>query len=289
MGRGDQNKGGGNDYGNYGYVKEFTRKHPAIAKLIDQARAEGWTPERLAYEIKDTDWWANHTEAQRKWQLLSAESPKEARDQIHNQRLIIEQMAGQSGVQLGDKEARDLAERAARNGWDSADIQMALSRKWDGLSKGQAQTGLAGDAAQQIDQMIFDYGVPVDRKTRERWIRDTLAGRIDPTMMEDRLREQAKTLYPNAGNLLNTQSLRQIVSPYLAAAAEELGVPPEQMNLTDPKWTRMLSGENGIMSLDEWTRVYRNEKRYGWDKSDAAKTTAAALAGDLARMMGSGF
>lgn len=277
-------------YGNYGYVKAFTNKHPAIAALIDQARKEGWTPERLAYEIKDTKWWRTHTEDQRKWQLLSAESRAEAKKQIQDRALTISQMAGAAGVQLSNKELNQLAERAARNGWDDADIQLALSRSWDGLGKkDEPQSGMVADATLQIDQMVADYGIPLDRKTRERWIRRTLKGEITPEDMEDRFREQAKTLYPNAGNLLNTQTLREVLSPYLSAAAEELGIPPEQMNLRDGKWTQALAGKNGLMTLDEWQRTYRSDKRYGWDNSAMAKGVAASLAGDLGRMMGNTF
>jgi len=288
--RKDGGGGGGKEYGDYGYVQAFQEAHPEIADLIDQARRRGWTPERLSYEIKDTNWWRNHTEAQRRWALISAESSAEAAEMVKDSKNALKALATQSGVQLDPKELGALAERAARNGWDEAEMRLALAKRFE-MGRNKPLTGTANDVAEIIDKMSWEYGVPVDRATKKKWITQTIAGQLDPASMEDRLREQAKVLYGGeVAKQLNTQTLRDIMSPYLQAAASELGVPPEQMATTDAKWTKPLTGgAAGLMTLDEWTKTIRSDKRYGWDKTAAAKATAASLAADLGKLMGSAF
>jgi hypothetical protein len=108
--------------------------------------------------------------------------------------------------------------------------------------------------------------------------------------MEDIFREQAKVLYPAVERQLDAgRTVRDMLSPYLQAAASELGVPPDQMDTFKSKWTVPLTGgaKGGPMTLDEWTKTYRTDKRYKYDQSASAKQAAAGIATELGRLMGS--
>jgi hypothetical protein len=275
------------DYGNYGYVKAFTEAHPEIANLIDQARQQGWEPSKLEFAIKETKWWQNLTKSQKQWSILTAEQPAEAKLLTQKAEEAIRAAAVSAGVSLSRQELNHLAEKAARNGWDEADVALAVAHRFDLPKKGGEIVGTAGQAADIIAKMTDDYGVPVDRATREKWIKQTLAGQLDPSTMEDHLREQAKILYAPVAKQLDTRTVRELLSPYLTMAADELGITVDQMRTTDGKWTRALtSGKAGQMSVDEWTSMIRSDKSYEWDKGPAARAYAAQLGGALARAMG---
>lgn len=277
-------------YGTYGYVQDFLDKHPEIAELIEKAQKQGWLPERLEGEIKATSWWRKRTEDQRRWSLLVAESPAEANKEVAEKRRQLVAAFRSSGVAFTAKEMDALAMRAAVNAWDADEMMLAAARHFDLPKGGQAMSGSASQAANTIDQLAWEYGVRVDRQTRQRWIRRAISGQVDPATIEDRLREQAKQLYAPVADQLNTQTVRDLLAPYMSIAADQLGIPVEQMKASDPKWTQALTGgAKGAMTADEWTRLIRTDARYGWDKSSTARGEAAQLTTALARMFGSGF
>jgi hypothetical protein len=285
--RGGSNQGP--DNGTFGYVKAFLKDHPAVAKLIDRAQKEGWTELKLAGEIKDTAWWKNRTEAQRQWDLISAESEAEAQDMIDEKERALEAVFGNLGVRIDKKEMKDLAKRAAVNGWDESEMRAAAAKRFE-LARPKKQgavVGEAGDTLEAIDNMMWEYGVRVDRATKEKWVKRVLKGDLDIGTMEDRLREQAKILFPGLKTELDNHTTRELMSPYLMVAAEELGVPPEQMQTFDPKWMKPLTGgKDGRMDMDEWTTHLRTHKKYGWDTTSTAREEAANMALEIGRLMG---
>lgn len=278
------------DQGTFGYVKAFLKDHPAVKALVEQAQKEGWTELKLAGEIKDTAWWKNRTEAQRQWDLISAESPAQADDLIDDQADALKAVFGTLGVRLSNKELKDLSKRAAVNGWDESEMRAAAAKRFE-LARPkneQAVVGQAGDTLEAIENMMWEYGVKIDRGTKEKWIKRVLRGELDISTMEDRLREQAKVMFPTLKDELNNYTTRELMSPYLMVAAEELGLPPEQMETFDPKWMKPLTGkkDGGRMDMDEWTTHIRTNKKYGWDTTSTARQEAANLALELGRLMG---
>lgn len=275
-----------NNQTNYGYAQEFLDSHPEIAQLVHQAKQHGWTDARLKYEIQDTDWYKEHTQAQRQYQLLLAESPEQAKQMVQDQAKQLRLLAGQSGVDLSDRELRNLAEKAARNNWDDVAMKFALAHHFDLAKRGDPMTGIAGNADRVIDGLSDQYGIKVDRGTRQKWISQTISGQIDPSTMEDVLREQAKTLYPSVAKMLDTRTLRDVLTPYMTAAADELGLSVDQMRTTGGKWTAALSGENGAMSMDEWMAKFRTDPKYAWDAGPAGRAAGSNAARSLLSALG---
>lgn len=281
-------RGGKLDMGNYGYVQAFLDTHPQVAAKIEQARREGWTEAKLQGEIKETNWWKNRTEAQRRWDLISAESPEgEAKDIIDAKADDLKAIFSRSGVKLTKRELKELSKKAAINDWDEGEMMAAAARFFDmtGKKNQGPLTGVAGETVSQIDQMMYDWGIKVDRHTKERWTKRVLRGDLDVETMEDKMREQAKALFPSLAKDLDVYSVRDMLQPYLMVAADELGIPPEQMSTFDPKWLKPLKGknENQRMDMDEWLAHIRNDKKYGWDNTANAREMAATMAYNLGK------
>jgi hypothetical protein len=287
-GQGGGGQGGGGQGGvpNYGFQEEFLDAHPEVAALVKEGIREGWADAKFQYELQDTKWWKRHTQAQRQWALLIATKPADAKEAIKDAADELKMMAGQAGVGLTSRELKDLAEKAARNQWTPEEMKLIIGRHFEMGRSGDPVKGIAGATLDLVDQFEDDYGVRIDRKTKERWVTKTLQGRMDPSTMEDVLREQAKTLYPNVAQQLDTQSLREILAPYLSIASEELGIPVDQMRSNDGRWTKALGSKEGPMDADGWLSTIRTDPKYGWEFAPAGRAAGAELAAGLLQAMG---
>ena len=278
------------NHSTYGFNREFLKAHPEIRKLVEQAQKHDWSDQKFQQEIKDTKWWEKTTQAQRQWQILSTEQPAEARDQVQNRMKDLLATASQMGVDLDRKEAKDFAEKALRNGMSDQEILTFLSRQFDmtGRNKGDVLSGTAGTTVEDIRELAYSYGLPVNRKRLERQTRRILAGEMDLEGLRDYYVEQAKALYPGISKQLDRgRTVDDMMSPYLAMAQDQLGVSEDAIKLTDPLWTRALNkGENGMMTMDEWLEEIRSNQKFGYDNTDNARAEAFALAEGIKQGLG---
>ena len=133
------------------------------------------------------------------------------------------------------------------------------------------------------------YGIPINDDFINEKVREGL-GQQDPAEWLAGQRgvflQQAKTLYPSVSNLLETTDLETIMQPYRNLAFDMLGIPPIQQNVNDPMWNAALKGENGPMSLDQWMTTLRSDPKYGWNKTQRAKTEMVELGDELLAAFG---
>lgn len=276
----------------YGYAAAFLNAHKDVARKVALAVKQGWTPDRLSAEIKDTPWWRKRTEAQRKWDIISAENPKEARRLVDLKTEQIKQMASTMGVTLSDNQAFKMAGHAASRGSTDPEVQSMLAGMWSLDAEGE-DVGQAGTTVDQLRDLAHDYGVVLDPGTLQKQVQQVLSGDQTSQGLVDLYREQAKTLYAPISDWLEknpSMTVKDYLTPYMQAAARELGTPPEQMDLTDPKWTKVIYGTDGTtpMNLDQWTKTIRSDASYGWDKTMGAKSQALQLAAELRNAFGMG-
>lgn len=273
----------------YGFAKEFLDNHPEIKKLVDKADAQDWTLERFQAELKETKWYKRLTDAQQRWTVLTAEQPAQARAEVNDMETQIRQVASNLGVDLSKRDVKQLAERAARNGMEADDLVRIIGKQFE-LEKGdQTQDGQASVTIDQIRNLAADFGIKVDRHTMERWTAQVLSNRQTVEGLIDRMREQAKLGVSDeiAALLDKGNTLRDILDPYMNQAADELGIPTNQMNTADPLWMAALGNKKeGPMSMEEWTARIRTDKKYGWDKTERAQQQASEMAAELGRRFG---
>lgn len=270
----------------YGFARAFLKTHPDIAKVVDRAIKGEWTPERFQDAIKGTEWYKTHTEAQRKADLLASSDPKGYEQALDEARQDLTRAAAAAGVTLSDSDLDTAVNLYVRNGWDGADV-----REWigDRYTFNEQASGQAAASVDDIRSMAQAYGMNLSSGTLQTYVRSVLSGRDTIDGIQDRLREQAKVLFPGASTWLdNGQTIADIASPYLEYASRLLNKPVASMDLSDPKWQKMLNGgQNGAMlSLEQFGKALRSDSQYGWDRSLDARQTATNLANGLAKIMG---
>lgn len=274
----------------YGFVKAFLDDHPRIGRLVRKAVKEQWTPERFQTEIQDTSWWRDRANSQRKAEVLEANDPGEWSRMVSAMEAQVRVEIGQMGIDYSDAEIKKYAESAVRNGYSAQEVTSYLAGH--GALDVDDADGAASVTVDAFRQMAAMYGLKMSDSTLTAKVREALgSGNASGFISgyEDTLREQAKMMYPSIADKLDTMSLRDIASPFLETAAQELGVDPNSLDLTDPKWTRMFRSQDGtLMNPDQWMATLRSDQAYGWGKTNNAKNQAGDFAQRIAALMRGG-
>lgn len=270
----------------YGFVTAFLAAHPDVKKMVDQAIKNGWTQQRLEAAIKTTTWWKTRTDAQRQYDVLIKENPREVARRTNLAKQAITQKAKSMGVTLTDAQVTSLASYSVMNQASDGEMQTKVASFLQIAADGQAQGGTAGATIDQLRQGAQAYGITLSDDTLLKYTRQIEGGAGNVQGFQDAMREQAKVLYPSiAKSLDNGLTVKDIADPYLQMASKELGMNSADFDLTDTKWTRALTGQSGgTMTADEWMTTLRTDSRYGWDKSATARQQAVDLGSSLRQM-----
>ena len=280
--------------GDFGFDPQFLKAHPEIERLVDKAIDREWSETRFQSALKETRWWQNHTAAQRDWQLLQVEDPAEADKVLKDYETQIKTLMRTLGVEMKDKEIRDLAERAAKNAMDSTELQMIVGRhfsmpKADKDGDRKALTGQAGQAVYDLESMADDFAIPISRQQKAKWTTRILQGTATVDDFAERMREQAKALYPHLADTIDRAgSVRAWADSYLQQAANLLGVSPETMRLDKGPYAQLLAPtkDGAPLNMEQWQRIVMNDERFGFDKTNSAQDQAAQLAAQLGSALG---
>jgi hypothetical protein len=280
----------------YGFTQRFLNAVPELKKLVASAVAEGLEDDLFLEKLKATSWWRRLTDAQRRYQVLQYDNPREIQSQVLRQISVIERMLGSMGMRTSRAYTVQLARESVRSGWTEAEVRFAVGQRYGrggaapGIGLG---TGLVGQANTAIDKLYGDYGMKVTAATRTSMIRNVLSGTLTVADYTQFVRDRAAAQYTAVADQINQGfTVRQIVDPYLQAAAEELGVNPATIDISNAMWSAPLQHRDKAgaapreMTMDEWTAKLRTDTRYGWDKSQNAQRAAATFAGQLMGVMG---
>jgi hypothetical protein len=278
-------------YSDYGYGTAVVNAIPELKATLDKAIREDWTPQKFQSELQNTKWWKQKQESVRKWDVLKAQTPGEARRQQQQRRGEIDRMALSMGI-VNAKDIVAFTEQSLREGWTSEEIRSRLAAQFTYSSKGTT-SGQAAVSVQQLRDLGRAYGVPMSDRTVSIWTRKILEGTADVASFEEEMRRMARGRFAGIADELDKGfSVEDVFDSYRETAARVLKLNPEDIDLSDPKWSKAINyrepGSTGAraMNLDEWERELRVNKAYGWDKTTDAKNEGFALATSIRKAFG---
>jgi len=281
----------------FGFSEAFLATRPDIKSIVDQATEGAWTMDKFLDAVRGTKWWKGLSDAQKAYDVERAENPGEIRRKLTAMQLTIRSMATRMGFNTSSAvgAAKSLAEQAVRNGWSEEEIRLYVGARY---SHG-GTAGMAGQTQQQLIEMAANYGISWGKpgrgsSTLNGVVRAVLQGVRTVEDYETFIRDQAKRHYSAvASDIDRGYTLRDILDPYIQAAADELGVNPNTVDLTKGGlWTAPVQyvpkGEKAprAMTQDEWLARIRTDTRYGWDKTNNAQRQASILSTELSKAMG---
>jgi hypothetical protein len=126
----------------------------------------------------------------------------------------------------------------------------------------------------------------------EAGIQSVLTGSITNDDFARQQREIAKTRYSHLSSLIDQGvTLEDLSASYKSSAAKLLELDPNSIDMSQAQYEVALAygGENGqkrTMTTGEWERLLRTDARYGWEKTENAKSEARSLATNIAQAFG---
>ncbi len=122
-------------------------------------------------------------------------------------------------------------------------------------------------------------------------IENILTGGITVDDFQRQQRVMAKQRYGHLSELIDQGvTLEDLASNYRQSAAKLLEIDPNQIDMSQGDYEVALSfGEEGkkrAMTTGEWERLLRTDARYGWEKTENAKSEARSLASNIAEAFG---
>lgn len=274
----------------YGYMS-WALDIPEVGGILRQAASLGWSQAQLESAIEKTDWWKTTDDSAKQWQQLLANNPGEANSQIAQKEADIRSALVQQGVSLDDARLQQVASSALQFGWDDTQTKNALDselmRSPDVL---QSQVGTNYKA------LAAQYAVPLSDPTIQQWAAHSISGVSSDEQFREYLSQQAQSRF--AGNSSLTTFLQgggtvdQYFDPYKQYAAQTLGVNPDTIDLTDPKWSAAINakiddkGTIGAMSYQQWVQYMKTNPVYNYDKTTQGRDDAYSMARQIGTLFG---
>jgi hypothetical protein len=279
------------DYG----TNAFFAEHDDVLQLAKKAAKNKWTQEKFNKAVEtDTNFGKDRTRIQQRFDIdILGNESEDIERSVASKTQSIGMRVLQAGINMSEEQIAVYAREAVRSGFSDNDIFVKIASEWRGVGKQNAstgiyddvQTGTIGSITDQLQQNARNFGITLSPQDLELKSREALKfGANWSQYVEGQtnvFRKQAMNLYPTIREQLTDSTLSDVMSPYLNEASMLLGIRSDQVQLDDPLWLTALNGPNGPMSRDEWTRVLRTDKKYGFDGTNQARKEAADIADEL--------
>lgn len=272
--------------------------HPEIGPILRRHNAtvqSGGTfdPSQLEAELMSTTWWRTTAAPARAWAKTTALDPAEAQRTLERSYEQVWDIAHRLTDDWG-AEALAFFEATAKNavrlGWDEQQIVSELMRY---VPRAGLQTGMLRQTADQLREMASQYATAVGDDWLFEQAKSVARGERTVQDAAAYFKDQALARFPSLRAAIEAgYTVRQYVEPYVQDTVRTLGVNPGEIDLSDPKWSRMLDGavgQNGerlAFSRDEWVAEIRTNSMYGWDRTQQARDEAIALRQGMRQRLG---
>lgn len=277
----------------YGGYYALIKDNEDIKKLLMQAIAEKWSPNKFQYQLSQTKWWKETTAAARQWDMASGTDPATAQTRIDTQTAAIKATALSKGIYLTDQQLQKLAVDSLRLGFAENSFMVDQAIMSAALQTGRGVSSLrTGFIGSNIRDTAASYGIPMPESTLNELVARVAMGNETQESLEAQFRESAKVLYPALSSGFDRGlSFNQMTSPYAQMASQVLEIPATQIDFTDPKWAAAFTmrddkGNQSMMSYGEWTDYLRSDPSFGWEYTDQAKGQVYSIALTLGEMFG---
>jgi hypothetical protein len=273
----------------YGYLA-WALNIPEVGDLLRNAAAQGWSQDRLKAALEGTDWWKTTSDSARTWQQKVAEDNASAQQEITNKASTIRDQLIQQGVTLDDNRIRQVAEMSLQYNWNDAETKVALDselRRSPGLLQSKVGT--------QYKALADEYFTNLADPVISRWAADSIAGVSSDEQYREYLVQNAKLAF--AGNamlqkkLTDGMTVAQFYDGYKQQAAKTLGIDPNTINFTDPKWSvainaKQADGTLAPMTYDQWDYYLKTSPQFNYWDTTQGKQDQADAAQQIGKMFG---
>jgi hypothetical protein len=284
------------EFPQYQYLLDETVFGADMTELLKRAVTEKWyDSEELATLMEQgfgqTTYAQTTTTNQQNFDKLT---PGNRLAQIEAQKTVIRDSYG--NLQFTEEQLDQLATKAARDGKQGRALELYIFQEalakpagaTDYSNQLAATRAITSNRADQIRQIGKDYGVPLS----QREIEDVLTGKVSEEELRQSYKMAARRWYKGIQEDLDAGlTVEQIFKPYRQYAAAILEKPIDQIDLTDQNgglsvYADALQGEEGPLSLSDWSRRLKSDPKYGYQYTAQARQEVNNVVSTLEKAFG---
>lgn len=258
-----------------GFSVAFFRSDPELWGLLQQAIQRGDTDAgNLEAAIKQSNWWKRHSDAERRAIALQHSDPAQYKRLMDEQRLQIQNIAGNLGGTLSAADLAKLTKLAFHGGWSEGKITsfvVDMTNIEQLLSSGAEIGGRAGELQDAFGQWAGQFGIKVSDRTLASYAAKVLKGQATPQDFLSFVQKQAKALYPHLSDDIDRgMTLADMAQPFVQTAAVMLEESPDSIQLDSPhvRWALKGDGKTMVSMQDFEERIRRSKE---WQTTDNAR------------------
>lgn len=265
---------------------------PEIASILIEASKPGaqWTTPKLQAAIQASDWWKTNSDSNRAWQVTKLVNPGTAAEKQAQSATDIMHAAATAGITLTPSQLAQMSENANAHSWTAAQIQQNIGSH---AALNNLRPGTIQADATRLGGIAADYGVPLSSQSAFTWAQRINEGTATSDGFTAYAIQQAKLHFPTlAEHLDQGMTVRQLADPYMQIAGQTLGVDPNSLELSDPRWAAALQHRDekgnivGPMTTLDWQRKIMTDPGYGYDHTANAQAAATNLVQQLGQAFG---
>lgn len=270
---------------------------PEWGPIIRQAATDGRDEAWLEGQLSQTDKWKTTSDTARQFDFTATTDPATAQAQIQQSLFSIRAYARSNGIVLDDNTLNQLATANARLGWSADEMHAMVGAHFTYVS-GQAE-GAAGADVASFKKIASDYGVPVSDATLGGFVTAVVQGNATPDDFSTWIRDTAKLKYPSIATQLDQGlTTSQLFSPIGQQIGKTLGIDPNAIEISDPKWARFLApapnpqtgqpdpNAQGTMNTWQVDQTIKGDQQYGYRFTQDANNQVATVYDSISKTLG---
>lgn len=263
---------------------------PQLLSLFAEGMSKQMTSAQFQGFILASDWHRNTPPSARQWlstQLLEPARAAQLKAQTSTQ---VQQIGTTVGVPLTTQQVDFLSQAALQEGWNATEIQRRIISQ---SAQAKLQPGQILATQGQLQQTASSYGIPISTNTLGTWARQINDGSQTTAGFQSYAAQQAKLAFPTLAKQIDSGlTVKQIGDPYAQIAGQTLGIDPNTVDWSQPKWQKALQAQDaqgnitGPMDHLSWEKTIRTDPTYGYSRSEQGQTDAYSLVNALKQGMG---
>lgn len=273
----------------YGLSYALFKAFPELDDLLHKAVNGSWTATKFQVELRQTKWFAKHSDSWRKMTALKYSDPTTYQERLAQARSNVQNLARQYGANNFTKKSFNrLVERSLLFGLDEGQIRDLIASH---VKPSDGHYG--GDLAsieQQLRQTAYSNGIRLHQEQLTHWMRQIVRGNQSVQNFENHIRDvAAKTFSAYGAEIKGGMNVSDMAAPYMQSMADVLEINPSTISMFNPLLRRAMThkndkGEVQPMSIADFEDYLRQQPR--WQHTDAAKKMMTGYAVKLGEMFG---
>lgn len=274
----------------YGYLSTYLNV-PEVGDILRKAAIEEWPQAKLEAALSQTTWWKTSQESSRQFDAKWETDRGSVEAQIAQQVASLRSDLVKQGVPIDDSRLYEIAKESIRMNWSTEQTKAAMDSELQRTSLIHSRVGTDYKA------LANQFGVELSDAAISQYAAHSISGIGSDELYREDLVTKAKSRFrdPSLDNFLDGGGTTdQFYSDYKQRAASRLGINPDTINLSDPKWFAAINGKDPktgevrAMTVDEWDKFIMQDPRYGYDQTTQAKTDAYGVASQIGQIFGKG-